>query len=58
MTWIKLSSVCKVLVWLELFPPRSTRFELGMIHLLKLTFVKSMEWFVFCIFLCPVFEFE
>ena len=40
MTWIILSSVCKVLVWLEVFLPRRTWFELGITHLLILTFVQ------------------
>ena len=41
--WIKRFRVCKVPVWLELFPPpRRTRFESRIIHLLILIFVKSM----------------
>ena len=42
-TWIKLVVVCKVLVWLELFPPlRKSVSNEVLIHLLILIFVKSM----------------
>ena len=42
MTWITQVIVCKVLVWLELFPPEEHGSEPGLMHLLILTFVKSM----------------
>ena len=45
MIWITRATVCKVLVWLELFPPplpEEPGSEPGLIHLLKLTFIKSM----------------
>ena len=43
MTWITRVIVCKVLVWLELFPPPEEHgSEPGLIHLLILAFVKSV----------------
>ena len=38
---------------IELFPPRRTKSEIGIIHILILTFVKSIWWFVFVIFCVP-----